>query len=343
MEKNLSKAVYQVLQEVVMAGTDKESSKNVSMLLKQGKIRKIAPKIYTSNMEGEPSVIVRRNIFQILGRLFPHAVLSHRSAFEFQPTENGDIFLTYIYTRNIHLPGVTVHLLQGPAGEDDDSPFIEGLYVSKQERAFLENMQQSYRTQSGSPKCLARKDIEERLEKIIRINGEGAINQLRDRAKIVAARLDMMAEYEQLSALIGAMLATKPSSVLSSPVAMARAFGAPYDPQRVDLFQALFTTLAQDTFPHYVDGNITAEQYRNFAFFESYFSNYIEGTEFTLEDAQRIIETGQPLPARHDDSHDILGTFLLCSNRQEMSRIPRSVEEFMSMLQARHRYFISKK
>ncbi len=40
--------------------------------------------------------------------------------------------------------------------------------------------------------------------------------------------------------------------------------------------------------------------FRNFAFFESYFSNYIEGTEFEIEDARQIIETGQPMPARNE-------------------------------------------
>lgn len=35
-------------------------------------------------------------------------------------------------------------------------------------------------------------------------------------------------------------------------------------------------------------------------------SNYASGTEFEIEDAYRIIETGQPMPARNADSHDVL-------------------------------------
>lgn len=340
MEKNPSQVAYQVLQEVVMAGTDKASSRQVSLLLKNGKLRKIAPKVYTSNMTDSPENIVRRNLFMILGRLFPHAVLSHRSAFEYKPTDNGDIYLTYIYTRNVALPGVVVHLLEGPAGEEDDSPFIEGLFVSQQERAFLENLQPAHKTKTGS-KCLERKQIEERLEKIIRINGEDAVNALRDRARVVAARLHMESEYSTLSAMISAMLNTKPSDVLSSPVAMARAFGEPYDPQRLELFDTLFAALATETFPRYPERNTDDKAYRNFAFFESYFSNYIEGTEFTIEDARQVIETGQPLPTRHEDSHDILGTFYICSNRAEMSRVPATADELLAMLQARHRLMMA--
>lgn len=79
-----------------------------------------------------------------------------------------------------------------------------------------------------------------------------------------------------------------------------------------------------------------SKKIRNFAFFESYFSNYIEGTEFSIEDAHTIISTGRPLPMRNDDSHDVLGTYAIVSNKVEMQRVPGSAEEFIRMLQARH-------
>ena len=50
-------------------------------------------------MDDAPEDIVRRNIFYILGQLYPNAVISHRSAFELKPTAEGDIFLTYTYTK----------------------------------------------------------------------------------------------------------------------------------------------------------------------------------------------------------------------------------------------------
>ena len=51
MKKNPEDIAYQVLHEVMFAGTDKKSSDAISKLLKQGKIRRIAPKIYTTNFE----------------------------------------------------------------------------------------------------------------------------------------------------------------------------------------------------------------------------------------------------------------------------------------------------
>lgn len=125
--------------EVVVGTADIRSSNQV----KSGKLRKIATRIYTSNMDDAPEDIIRRNIFYILGQLYPHAVISHRSAFELKPTSEGDIFLTYKYTKNIELPGIKVHLMKGPMGTAHDMPFIENLYISSTERRMLENLQKA--------------------------------------------------------------------------------------------------------------------------------------------------------------------------------------------------------
>lgn len=328
------------LQEVLFASSDKVESKRIGKLVKAGVIKKIAPKIYTSNLADQPENIIRRNIFIILGRLYPRAVISHRSAFEFKPTTGGHIFLTYSYTKNISLPGITVHLMEGKGGMPEDTPFIEGLYLSRPERAFLENMQVS-RKQGDESKILPQQTIEEKLEVIIRTNGETAINELRDKARGIASALNMEIEFEKLNTIISALLATHPSKILKSPLATARAYGEPYDPGRYELFGTLFAALQQMEFKTYPDKNITEQAYRNFAFFESYFSNYIEGTEFELEDAQRIIETNQPIEARNDDSHDVLGTFYIVSNKREMSVIPNSAEELIHILRSRHRILLS--
>ncbi|MEJ0057697.1 MAG: hypothetical protein WDN75_19850 [Bacteroidota bacterium] len=74
---------------------------------------------------------------------YPDAILSHRSALEFKPTKKGHVFLTYSYTENVKLPGLTIHLLKGPGKIEGDSPLFENLYVSQEARAFLENLQQT--------------------------------------------------------------------------------------------------------------------------------------------------------------------------------------------------------
>jgi hypothetical protein len=327
------------LQEIIFASSDSKISKQISKLEKAKKIRKIAPRLYSPNFEDKKEIIIKRNLFHIISQLFPGAMLSHRSALEFQPTREGHIFLTYKYTKKISIPGITLRFLQGKPIVGDN-PFFEKMLVSQRERAFLENLQHSKRKGSIS-KTLTKEELEAKLEKIIRIHGEDAINKLRERAKVISLKLKMKKEFEQLNKIISALLASKPSTMLISPIAIARAFGFPYDPDRLVLFERLFVELQKMEFIDRKDKNISTKSFQNFAFFESYFSNYIEGTIFELEEAKRIIDTNKPLFSRNDDSHDVLGTYKIVSSKKEMHIVPSNADEFLKILSYRHKILLS--
>lgn len=328
------------LQPVIFSSSDQLLSRQISKLEKEGKIRKIAPRIYTPNFQESPADIIKKNILTIIGTLYPGSLLSHRSALEYKPTKSGHIFVTHSYTKKINLPGITIRFLQGHGPIRGDRKFMGELYVSGRERALLENLQVSKRTGAES-KTLTLPDIEARLEKIILINGETEINKVRDRARLIANQLEMQNEFEKLNKLIGALLTTKSSKILTSPLAQARAFGIPYDEARVTLFEKLFIELQKREFKHRPDRNESMKSFRNFAFFESYFSNYIEGTVFDVDEAKQIIETQKPLPARDEDSHDVLGTYKMVSSSEEMSTTPTNSEEFLHILLYRHAILLS--
>lgn len=328
------------LQEVIFGSSDPNISKKVSKLEKEGKIKKIAPRLYTGNLEDTPETIVRRNLFTILGRLYPGAVLSHRSALEFQPTQTDQIFLTHSYTKKSRLPGLTIRFLQGKGAIKGDNILSGKVYASQRERAFLENLQTS-RKHGPDSKTLTYPEIEERLEQIVRINGEKELNLLRDRAQEISVELGMENEYQKLNKIISALLATHPSKILTSPIAAARAFGIPYDPYRYELFERLFRELKQFEFRSFEENNAELSLFRNFAFYEGYFSNYIEGTVFEIEEAKQIIETQTPIPTRNEDSHDILGTYRIVSSRKEMSITPKSPDELLEILKYRHAILLS--
>jgi hypothetical protein len=323
------------VQEVIFASSAKAESRRIITLLKKGQIRKIAPRIYTSNFSDEPAAIIKRNWFHILSGLYPEALLSHRSALEFVPTPNSHVFLTYTYTEKVQLPGLTIHFLEGPPKIDGDNAFFGSLHASQEARAFLENLQET-RRKAAEPKTLTISQIEERLEAIIRARGENGLNALRDKAKKISSSLEMEKEFKKLNQLISDLLATGKSKNLASPAAIARSLGEPLDPSRINLFESLYTELAGKIFPEYPDKNTTVKSYKTFAFFEGYFSNFIEGTEFTVEEAKEIIETDTPLPARDEDSHDILGTYRIVSTKQEMSICPSKPEEFLDLMRTRH-------
>jgi Fic family protein len=328
------------LQELIFSSRDPELSRQINALQEKGIIKKISPRIYTSNLTETPASIVTRHIFQIIARLYPGALLSHRSALEYKPTKTGNIFLTYTYTKKIKLPGITINFLEGPGTIDGDNPFAGKLFSSQKERALLENLQVSRKTGPLS-KTLTLPEIEEKLEQIIQVHGEEGLNSLRDKARIISEKLNMQDEFNKLTKIISSLLSTSPSTKLNSPLAIARAFGMPYDQGRLELFQILFRELQQREFPNYPDKNTSKQAYRNFAFFEAYFSNYIEGTEFEIEDAKRIIETQVPIPSRNEDSHDVLGTYQLVSNQKEMSVTPKTSDELINILLYRHKILLS--
>src|SRR3546814_14371767 len=129
-------------------------------------------------------------------------------------------------------------------------------------------------------------------------------------------------EFGKLDRMIGAILSTKSTDILKSPVTIARAFGHPYDPGRLEVFEQLFVELRQHEFADLPDANTTPRAFRNFAFYEAYFSNFIEGTRFDVQEARQIIETGRPMPDRDDDSHEVPGTYQIVGKRKETTNNP---------------------
>src|SRR3989339_324399 len=138
------------MSELIFSSMDRQENYKISKMLQEKKIRKIAPRIYSTNLEEAPSAIVKRNILEILGNLYPSAVLSHRSAFEFKPTATNNIFVSFSYTKKIKLPGVTINFLEGKGPVEGDNKLFGELFVSSKERAFLENLQITKKTGSDS-------------------------------------------------------------------------------------------------------------------------------------------------------------------------------------------------
>ena len=79
-----------------------------------------------------------------------------------------------------------------------------------------ENLQMSKQVGATS-KCLTLPELEEKLEQIVRVNGEEEINKVRDRARVIAKELEMEVEFERLNKMIGALLFTNSTEILHSP------------------------------------------------------------------------------------------------------------------------------
>jgi Fic/DOC family len=303
----------------------------VSREVKAGRLRKLGSRLYTHNLKDSPEKIVHRNLWPLVAAYLPGGLIADRTALENRPAPDGSVFLIAEHKRNIAIPGVTLRPRRGPSPLESDRPFIGGLRIASPARAFLENMRPS-RAREGVARTLSRGEIEERLDEILRHAGEPAIQRLRDEAREIARQLALTEEFQRLDALIGTLLGTRDAAV-ESPVAVARAAGLPYDPQRLDLFQRLFTELA-GTAP--VTRLARPTDGLALPFFEAYFSNFIEGTEFAVDEAADIVFKGHIPKARSEDAHDVLGTWQVVSDQNEMSRLPRDLTELVALLKSRH-------
>jgi len=322
--------------EIIFSSSDPSISRKISAADKAGKLKKIAPRIFTTNLLDSEENIIKRNLIDILAWRYPNAVISHRSAQELRPTVDGDFFLTYNFRKKISdLPGITININEGPKAIEGDI-LLNGVYIASEYRWMLECMQISKR-QGQKSKVLPISFIENRLEKMILIQGEDKLNEFRDKLREVSVLLNMPVEFEKLNRIISALMATHNVNVLTNNSSKARATGMPYDAARVELFSMLFDTIKDHFFVERTNKNTDEDSYRMFSFFEGYFSNYIEGTRFTIDEAKSIVETGIAIPKRLKDSHDILGTFTVISNRAEMHKIPSTPEELFDLLQNRHR------
>ena len=327
--------VINLHREIIFGSADSATAQRISELEKQGKLRKIAPRLYSTNMKDSPESIVRRNLIEILVWRFPNAIISHRSAYEMRPTQSGNIFLTSTQNRRItDLPGICVNLIKGHPALSSDIPYM-GIFISSESRWMLEILQSS-RKSSEDSKSLPQTFVEERLEKMLLQQGEDKLNAFRDQCRSVAQQLDLTKEFDKLNKIISALLSTHKADILQSPSAAATAAGEPYDPSRLELFDVLFEQLNNRFYVGRPVRYPDEESFRMFAFFESYFSNYIEGTEFVVDEAKEIIDSGLPKPRRDEDSHDILGTYRIVSNQQEMSKVPHSKQELFELLRNRH-------
>lgn len=297
-------------------------------LRRERKIRGIGPRLYTSLPAAKVADAVRGSWMSILDRLFPGALISHRTALELRPTTRGEIFLTGTTNREIRYPGLRLRFGRGPAARDDDFALMS-LRQSSPARAFLENL-----TARAGARALPVAQLEQRLERILRDEHEGGLLALRDHARAIADDLGWQPAFRRLDGLIGTLLGTR-SEALRSDVGRARAAGEPFAPACVERLQLLFAEL-RNPVPQQIDGFTAADHTRNKAFFEAYFSNYIEGTTFEIEEAERIIFDHEIPRNRPKDAHDIIGTHRIVGDRTEMSKTPRGFDEMVELLRGRH-------
>jgi Fic family protein len=314
-----------------------ETNDAVTYAVKTGRARKLGPRLYTKSLSGAPEDICRRNWAAIAAGYFPGAVIAGRTAFAFRPAEDGSVFLSSSQTRDVRVPGLRLRSQRGLGPQDGDVPFMgQNLFMSSRARAFLENLKPSRSRAGAVTRTLSQAELEEALVAYGRYD-LSSLNRLRDEARALAGPLKAERQFKRLDDLIGTMLRTRDVE-LSSRRAQAVARGEPFDPARIEAFEQLANHLLAAGLPAVPED--AADDVSVLAFYESYFSNYIEGTEFTLQEAREIVFEGLVPQQRPQDAHDILDTYQLVADGYQRSRVPKTADELIAILQDQHRVML---
>lgn len=315
--------------EVFTSTTD--TARAVFAAVAAGKARKLGPRLYTSNMTDAPAAIIRRNLWPAVSLLAPGAVISYRTALEMKPANDGSVFLTAGYNRRVELPGLWLRFIKGPGALLGDTELF-GLHLASRARALLEVLKPS-RAKGGVARGWPRARVEQLLEEELAAGGEARLNTLRDEARGLAPRLNAPDAFHQLDRIIGTLLGTR-HTTLSAPAALARVAGEPYDATRLERFQVLLAALRTHVPVSRPDTAASGAEFSSVAFFDAYFSNFIEGTRFEVAEARAIVFDGQIPAARPEDAHDVLGTYRVVGNRAWMTRSVTQFADFTAFLDA---------
>lgn len=319
--------------EIVFAG--EMPSQTISDRVRRGDLHPLARGIYTTDTARSSEAVVARHWHTIVGHEFPDAVITDRSVF------TGGKVDGYLYLsrdgrpRELALPGLDVLARRGAGPLDGDLQLPGGLWQASRARALAENMRPS-RSRGGRPRrTLDDHEIDAWIERLCRLEGEERLTEYRRQAERLGPQLGVEADrMRALGRKIGAAIGSQQIPTSNRALA-ARQAGLPFDPDRIERFDALVVALrsaapqsrqglAPDSTPFAVQ-----------AFWEAYFSNYIEGTTFTVGEAKSIVFDGALVANRAADSHDILGTYTIVADADEMSRTADTPDEYVDLLRAR--------
>ncbi len=301
--------------------------------MKEGVLTRILPGVVSSRPAQEWPELLARHRIRILAALFPGAVVGFKSAFMGGAPADGVFHLTHTWRRKVELPGMMVQTHVGPPAVHGDAPMMgRNLYFPSQSRVLLENLLPS---RGKNARSAGQEAVEKRLIEICDARGEEALNRLREEARALAPILDMAREFAHLDEITGGILGTRKAE-MATVQGKAMAARIPYDSKRLALFERLAAELRAKPLKQPAAVARTERARTHFAFLESYFSNFIEGTEFDVSEARGFVLEGRPITERPKDSHDILGVFRQAINPGWANQTLAVGESVQEQLRARH-------
>jgi hypothetical protein len=327
--------------QLAVAGRD-GSYKQLSLAAKRGAATRLAPGLYAVGATLPVEQITRQHLLAIVAEYWPGGVICAKSAFAGGIPTGGTLYITPgdVSQRRspLALPGVTITPVEGPQTLPGDMSMPSGLRMSGTARGLVENIN----VRGSQPTWRAGTQVvEDKIDELARTGGAGRIKSVLDQLDVIEGSFDRSPVNQvrtRLVAVLGSFTGANSPVTWSSRLA-ARLAGVPYDQRRVEMVQALVATLESQT-PQPRHLSAPQARWEWLPFFEAYFSNFIEGTEFGVEEARLIAVEGAP-SARPADAHDITATFRLASDPADRMRVPESGHDLAEILSHRHQVLMA--
>jgi hypothetical protein len=320
-----------------------QTKAGLSRQAKAGTAVRVAPNVYIVGATLAPEQSVSHHRAAIINVFWPGAVLSDRTALTGGMPFEGWMFIAHpdpARHSDLELPGVTVSPRVGPGPLPGDMPMPDGLHISGPARRLVENVGIAGRPPRGRPSRQAGTEaVEDEMEKLARHGGAGASQNVLSQLDAIAGQLPagpVEVVRSRLAALLGSFSGAKPTSERLA----ARLSGEPYDEHRLAMFRALAELLG-DTAPEPRPALGPPERWTWEPFFEAYFSNFIEGTEFGVYEAREIAIDGVIPPERPADAHDVAATYRIVSDPASRALAPASADELLDQLRELHRVLLA--
>ncbi len=122
---------------------DVASRTTLSKAVGDGRVRRIAPRVYTADLTSDASEIVEANWSELCNHFLPGAVIVDRSAATNGVINESTLTVAADTSRTaIKFPGLEIRIRRGtPYGSD--LPWSHGLFTSSPARALLDNLEPS--------------------------------------------------------------------------------------------------------------------------------------------------------------------------------------------------------
>ena len=345
---------------------DAASAATLSKAVAEKRIRRLAPRIYSADLESSDDDIISKNCWKIVAKFLPDALIADRTAAEDGRVIDGRLFVVADTRRKtIRLPGLEVHIRPGHPYETPhqavaDTVWAEGLRLSSAPRTLLDNLEDSRQHGRGPSRTLKLAELEDWLARKSIVWDRARMERLCDETVALAQSLGHDERIPTVRRLFDQMTGHEPVRPRAGQLFLALRRGEAWDEHRAAMFEQVREALHRTeewgvptALPASTEANELAFYETYFAhgngygtvplhvpeelpFYESYFSNYIEGTEFTLEEARKIIDSQQPPATRPADGHDILGTHRCVADPVGRSTASEDPDELIEHLVKRH-------